>query len=404
MGTAPAGFPTVTVEVAFATAPGAITPTWTDITDYVMSFQTRRGRSDELQPYSAGTLSMVLDNQDGRFDPTKTSGPYYPNVLPMRLVRVRAMWPAVAGTTYPIFQGYVDGWPMSWTLNKLDRVTVTATDAFKVLQTTPYVNAAQPVETIASRVGQILTTANIGSSLISSTTRVAADSINGQCLSLLQALEQTELGSCFMDESGLLRFEDRHYRANNKLTVQATFGDADTGELPYDVLQPVYDDTQVINTASITASKAVNPLAAPATYTDTTSQTNFLTRALPQRDLEFYDANQCADYAWGIVQRFKTPAERFASIQFSPATLGSSLWPQALGRVFGDLIRCIRRTPGGNTLDQQCHIDAIAHSFDANSLVWTTTWGLSPKAAVVSGWQLDDATNGLWGSTTVLSF
>jgi hypothetical protein len=403
MGTAPAGFPTVTVEVAFATAPGALTPTWTDITDYVMSFQTHRGRSDELQPYSAGTLSMVLDNQDGRFDPTNTSGPYYPNVLPMRLIRVRAMWPAVAGTTYPIFQGYMNGWPMSWTLNKLDRVTVTATDAFKVLQTTRYVNAAQPAETIAARVGEILTVADVGSSLISSSTRVAGDSLNAQCLSLLQALEQTELGSCFMDESNLLRFEDRHYRANNKMTVQATFGDADSGELPFDVLQPIYDDTQVINDAQITASKAAYPLAVPAEYSDTTSQTAYLTRSLI-RDLLFLDSNQCADYAWAIVQRYKQPAMRFAGIQFSPASLGSSLWPQALGRVIGDLIRCIRRPPSGNTLDQQCHIDAIAHSFDANSLVWTTTWGLSPKAAAVTGWKLDDAVNGLWGSTTVLSF
>jgi hypothetical protein len=402
VGSAPSGFPTVTVECAFASAPGALSPTYTDITDYVLSFQTRRGRSDELQPYSAGTASIVLNNQDGRFDPTNASSPYSPNVLPMKLLRIRSVWSA---TTYYQFTGFVDAWSPSWPTNKQDVLTVTATDAFKVLTQTRYANAAdtpEPMETIATRVGKILTVASVGASYQVSTTRVASEQIDSDALSLLQALEQTEGGSMFIDEQGLLRFEDRHYRANNKLTVQATFGDGDTSELPYTELTPVFDETQVINDASITASKAVNALDTPAVYQDSASIIAYLDRSVT-KDLLFYDANQCADYAWYLVQRFKTPMLRFDSLAFEPATFSTTGWPQALGRVIGDLIRVIRRTPGGNTIDQQVHIDSIAHSFDAASLQWTTTWGLSPKASAVSGWRLDDAVNGLWGTTTVLS-
>lgn len=403
MGAAPAGFPTITVNVAFATTPFALTPTYTDITDWVMGFSTKRGRSDELQAYSAGTLNLTLDNQDGRFDPTNASSPYWPNVVPMRLVQVKAVWSAI---TYVIFTGYIDGWPPTWPLNKLDRMTVTATDAFKVLTRTNYVNPAQPEETIASRVGEILTVANIGSSHNGSQTIVAADAIQSIALSYLQQLEQTEGGSLFMDESGLLRFEERHYRSNNKLSVLATFGDGDSaGELPYTVLEPLYDDTQLINDQLVTASKATWPLAAPAEYSDAASELAYGPSAVTTTlDMLVRDSNEAADMAWARVQRFKTPAVRFNSLTFMPAISGTLLWPQALGRVFGDLIECIRRTPGGNTIDQDCHIDSIAHTWDGNSMIWTTQWGLSPKAAAVSGWRLDDTVNGKWDTTTVLSY
>lgn len=399
MGTAPAGFPTLIAEAAFASNPGALSPTWTDITDYVRGFQTKRGRSDELQHYTPGTIMLDLENSDGRFDPTYASGAYYPNVQPMKLVRLRATWNSI---TYPIFQGYVDGWTPSWPQNKQDRVKLGATDAFKVLTRKRYVNATQGQETIASRIGQFLTLADLGASLNACTTLVAADALDTDMLSHLQALEDTELGSLFTDESGLIRFEDRNFRANNKLSVQATFGDGDTGELPFEVLEPIYDDTTIINYASIDASKAVYPLTTPAVYSDATSDTDYGTSSI-QRDLLFADSNECADMAWRIVQRYKNPAYRFDSLEFNPAFSGTLLWPQALGRVFGDLIRCIRRPPSGNTIDQQCHIDAIEHSFDGDSLVWNTRWGLSPKAATYLPWKLDDATYSVLGTTTVFT-
>lgn len=399
MGTAPTGFPSLTAEVAFASNPGAVTPTWTDITDYVRGFSTKRGRSDELQHYSPGSLSLDLENADGRFDPTYTSGAYNPNVRPSKLVRLRATWNA---TTYPIFYGFVDGWAPTWPENKQDRVQLTATDAFKVLQRKRYVNATQGQETIATRVGQFLTLANLGASLNACATVVAADSLNTDMLSHLQALEESEGGSLYIDESGLLRFEDRYYRSNNKLTVQATFGDGDSGELDYDQLEPTYDDTQVINYASIDASKARNPLATPAVYSDATSDTAYGTSSI-SRDLLVADSNECADMAYYLVKRFKDPAYRFDSLAFNPATNPSTDWPHALGRVIGDLIRCIRRPPSGNTIDQQCHIDAIEHSYDASSHRWSTRWGLSPKAATYTPWKLDDATYSVLGSTTVFT-
>ncbi|MEV7589727.1 LamG-like jellyroll fold domain-containing protein [Streptomyces sp. NPDC089922] len=66
-----ATIPKVTVEVAFDGGPFSSSYSWTDISDYVEGFQVKRGRNTELDRIEAGTLSLSLDNSDGRFTPGK---------------------------------------------------------------------------------------------------------------------------------------------------------------------------------------------------------------------------------------------------------------------------------------------------------------------------------------------
>jgi hypothetical protein len=85
--------PRITTEIAFATA-ATVDPTradtaWKDISDYVHPPLTvSAGRQRELERFQPGTASFTLDNRDRRFDPENTAGPYYPNVVPMRHVRL----------------------------------------------------------------------------------------------------------------------------------------------------------------------------------------------------------------------------------------------------------------------------------------------------------------------------
>ncbi len=105
--------PTLSIQVGFTanvTAPLS-TVTWTDITQYVLPWNTDTGRQHELQKFDPGTAGLLLNNNDRRFDPTNTSSPYYPNLLPLRRIRIRETW---QGVTEHIFTGYVRGWPMTW--------------------------------------------------------------------------------------------------------------------------------------------------------------------------------------------------------------------------------------------------------------------------------------------------
>lgn len=131
------------VEVAFATDPGA-TPAWTDISAYLEGeLSTFRGRSMETERYRTGTLDLTLQNEDRRFDPANTASPYYPNVVPMRRIRVRASYNAA---TYDVFSGYIDSWDQSYEHPQVAHCRVSASDLFKVLNQIEMPGSAYEVE------------------------------------------------------------------------------------------------------------------------------------------------------------------------------------------------------------------------------------------------------------------
>lgn len=47
------------------------TPAYSDVTPWVKSFNTNRGRSSQLDQFETGTISMTMDNTDGRFTPDR---------------------------------------------------------------------------------------------------------------------------------------------------------------------------------------------------------------------------------------------------------------------------------------------------------------------------------------------
>ena len=109
--------PDVKVELAlgdgYATAAGS--RTWTDVSTYVelaQGISIGFGRGDELSTADANTLSLTLDNTDGRFTAGLTSGAYYPDVKIGTPIRVTAT--PVGGSASRRFVGFVDEWPVAW--------------------------------------------------------------------------------------------------------------------------------------------------------------------------------------------------------------------------------------------------------------------------------------------------
>lgn len=123
--------PDVVVEIAFPD--GYSTPaasrTWTDVSAYVELDQELTigfGRADERSVADANTLSLTLDNRDGRFTAENPASPYYPNVKVGRPIRV-TVTPA-GGAASSRFVGYVDEWPVEWDgTDSYARAQITAT-------------------------------------------------------------------------------------------------------------------------------------------------------------------------------------------------------------------------------------------------------------------------------------
>ena len=129
-------YPTAIVSIAFNDGPYVVSPTWTNVSTYVRSFSTDRSRPDDWGNFT-GSASVELDNRDRRFDPFCTTSPYWNSttnqtkLTPRRQVKIEASY---GGTIYPVFRGYVDGWPPTWTDAGFDStVTIQCYDALSLL-------------------------------------------------------------------------------------------------------------------------------------------------------------------------------------------------------------------------------------------------------------------------------
>lgn len=98
------------VYVAFGDDPFAASPTWTDVTGYVLEATTSRGRSSELDQFQAGTGQIQLDNTSRLFDPEYTSGTYYGDIKPGVPVKIEFDDAGLSLEDQPMFYGYATAW------------------------------------------------------------------------------------------------------------------------------------------------------------------------------------------------------------------------------------------------------------------------------------------------------
>lgn len=88
--------PDAYVQIAFRRDPITAEPLWHDVSDDVQWWQgvrISRRRSHELDEVQPGTMSLVLDNIDGRYTAGNDTSTHYPFVRINRPVRIGARWP-----------------------------------------------------------------------------------------------------------------------------------------------------------------------------------------------------------------------------------------------------------------------------------------------------------------------
>lgn len=118
-GVVPSNMPVVGVFIAFNDTPYVAEPVWTEITQYVRDVNVKRGRQDDLQNFASGSANITLDNRLRIFDPFNTAGIYYGKLLPRRQIKIVGQYNAI---TYPIFRGYIAGFPVGYTQGGKDSI------------------------------------------------------------------------------------------------------------------------------------------------------------------------------------------------------------------------------------------------------------------------------------------
>lgn len=338
---------------------GAGVASWADISQFVLNFTVTRASTRQQGPLltvQAGTVSCTLDNSDGRFDPDNLAGPYVAfgvtQIRPMIPVRLRVTW---AGVEYPLFSGFADSWQDMLVdySQGYDEVTLSATDGFKALAgiTLAPVAPAGAGEDAGARVTRILNSAGWYAdhrNITAGDTTLQATAYGDTALNLLQLAADSEIGELYVDGAGRLVF--RHRRAvlgeTRSQVPQAVFGDlpgtvqpAGT-ELAFASVGRADDDTTLANDVQATNVNG----GTLQEVQDTSSIATFLfPRTYARADLILQTDPDARYWAQGILQVSKGGEDRFELLNVDPQADTANLWPQVLGRDYGDRIQVWRR-------------------------------------------------------------
>ena len=125
------------VEIGFGstwqTEPAAIA--WERVTDYVLNapgLVMRRGASSARGRVDVGSLSLSLLNNDRRFDPTYTAGPFYGLLKPGVPIRVKHR--PLGQSEFSVWYGSVSSWPQRYDMgNRFSWVPLECYDGFDKL-------------------------------------------------------------------------------------------------------------------------------------------------------------------------------------------------------------------------------------------------------------------------------
>ena len=401
----------LTVEIAFDSNPFDTSPSFTDISTYVRSFNTSRGRINELGQFGAGKATLVLSNADNRFNPTNTSSPYYDSsagktkIQPLKRIRISAVYDSV---TYRMFEGFLDKIPVSYPANGNDSVvTITASDAFRIFKNsdigakgfrvglTGLSEVGQSTRLGLTTTGTELSSARITAILDSigwpsdrrdintGTNNVIAQQDTDNILTALQEVETAENAQFFVAKDGDVTFRNRDYRLSNTkaINVQATFSN-DGSNLPYTDVSVSFDDEEIINVYEWTKEGSTTQYIA-----DANSVLTYGAFSNQQTTINETDAD-VASLIQQKVAETSQPQIRFDSLVINPRQ-NTLLWNQALGREFGDRIKVKVVNPDSSSFEDEVLIESIQHNVSALAQSWTWTLTLSPAGS--SAWILGQA-------------
>lgn len=126
--------PTVTVRAALGQDPFDSTPSWTNF-PAPSRFRTNRGRQSSLGLFETGTATIEWYNEDRRFDPWHTGGPYGSDIKPGLKVQISAVYGV---TSKYVFTGYVEKVRPLWPAPADGAVAIDLVDAFKLFERRRY--------------------------------------------------------------------------------------------------------------------------------------------------------------------------------------------------------------------------------------------------------------------------
>jgi len=342
-----------------------------DITQSVRSVEITRGKSSmTYDHFDAGTCGLDIADFNSTFLPDEPNSPYYPNVKPLRQVRVSATW---SGETFTLFRGFVDQWQIRWEPRReFTEVAVGSTDATKLLANFDTEYQGTDGDYSWERVRDFL----LDKSWPTDFTDIDTDGFfailvqdtadRRPLLPNLQEYETTEQGALFVSKEGKITW--RNQAAANPLEVQdPDYIFSDTGGPGYVTMTEIdyqVSDEKVYNVVSVTPTAGSEQVASSSASID-----EYRERALTLTNVPLTTDLQADQLAQIILDKEKLPLSRISSVSTDPRVSIHSSSVALKGEILTK-VNVIRTPPGGTTTTYKMFLIGVRHSITPET--WTT--------------------------------
>jgi len=377
------------------------------VLDGINQVNVRRGRRDQGDQFSAGTMTFTMLDTDGIFMPFDEDSPYYdtaeakPGLAPMRRVRL-SRYSATNVKEY-LFKGVIVNFDYNFALGGLDTVTVYCADDFYLLAQT-YLDEFNVSEELSSaRLTAVLDRPEVNypaTRNISTGTQTlggaAAYTIPEQTnvLGYCSQINEAEQGRLFISRDGDLTFQPRIGTTLDPSVADFSELGAD---IPYNGLGITFEADQVVNRAVVQHLGNQSPQVAE----DTGSQATYFIQTYSITDSLLHSDAAALDLATYLLD--PNPEPRFTSLNTAFAMLSSAERDTVAVIDIGDTITIEKSfAPGTNpaSLAQELSVEGIEHSINVNN-GHIVTYYTSPTT-VVYELILDDPTFGIISADNAL--
>jgi hypothetical protein len=325
-----------------------------DVSDDVLSVNVNRGKSRQLDKFTAGNAAVTFINQDRAFDPLNASSPYFGQIIPRRTVRITTSGSAV-------FYGSIDDWNLTYDVSGYSTAGAVISDGFTYFAQQVLTAHTATSQLTGARIAAVLDRSEINwpaslRDLETGGMTLQADVVSDgtNALDYLQLVNFSEPGALFMGADGSIVFKDRTDAPVS--TGLVAFTDDGTG-VPFVDVQVVYGSELLYNFIQIERASG-----GTATASDSDSQNSYGVVALVQSGLLMNtdaDAQDLADYLLG---KYSEPEYRFESLTVALEDLSSGNQTAVLSLEIGDIAQ-IKFTPNqtGTQIDKYATIIRIDH-------------------------------------------